>query len=85
KYGGYVYVVSVMKGSPAERSGIHEGDIVEYLGKAPTRDMSLYDAEMLLTSQSGPVEMKVFRTGQSIALAFTPGPMAVPTVESKVL
>ncbi len=40
KYGGYVYVVSVLKGSPAEKSGLSTGDVMEYIGKAATRDMS---------------------------------------------
>ena len=86
KYGGYVYVVSCWKGSPADRSGIATGDIIEYIGKAPTRDMSLYDAEMLLTDVSnGPHEVKLFRAGQSFTVTFTNGPVAAPPVESKML
>ncbi len=86
KYGGYVYVVSCWKGSPADRSGIATGDIIEYIGKAPTRDMSLYDAEMLLTDVSnGPHDVKLFRAGQSFTVTFTNGPVAAPPVESKML
>lgn len=86
KYGGYVYVVSCWKGSPAERSGIATGDIVEYIGKAPTRDMSLYDAEMLLTDVShGPLEVKLFRAGQSVTVTFTNGPVTAPPVESRIV
>ena len=86
KYGGYVYVVSCWKGSPADRSGIATGDIIEYIGKAPTRDMSLYDAEMLLTDVSnGPHDVKLFRAGQSFTVTFTNGPVVAPPVESKML
>jgi carboxyl-terminal processing protease len=85
KYSGYVYVVSVMKGSPAERSGLATGDVLEYIGKAATRDMSLYDAEMLLTDpKSGPIEVKVVRSGQPGKITFTNGPVAVPAVEAKI-
>lgn len=85
KYSGYVYVVSVVDGSPAARAGISGGDIIEYIGKAPTRDMSLYDAEMLLSDATKPVEMKVFRSGQSATINFKPGESAVPAVEAKIL
>lgn len=85
KYGGYLYVVSVLENSPAARTGVATGDIIEYIGKAPTRDMSLYDAEMLLTDQNKPSEIKIFRSGQSATLTFTPGAVTVPAVESKVL
>lgn len=86
KYGGYVYVVSCWKGSPAERSGIATGDIIEYIGKAPTRDMSLYDAEMLLTDvSSGPHEVKLFRAGQSLTVTFTNGPVVAPAVDARMI
>jgi carboxyl-terminal processing protease len=85
KYGGYVYVVSVLKGSPAERAGLATGDVLEYVGKAPSRDMSLYDAEMLLTDpKSGPIEIKIVRAGQSGKVTFTAGPVTVPPVEAKI-
>src|SRR5262245_54546111 len=43
KVSGYAYVVGVLKGSPAELAGIKEGDFIEYVGKVPSRDLSLYD------------------------------------------
>jgi carboxyl-terminal processing protease len=85
KVGGYVYVVSVLEGSSAERSGIAAGDFIEYLGKGPTRDMSLYDAEMLLLGQQGPTELKIFRRGESLTVTFTPGAAQAPPVETKIL
>lgn len=85
KYGGYVYVVSVLKGSPAEKSGVATGDILEYIGKAPTRDMSLYDAEMLLTDSKTPsVEVKIMRAGQSGKINFVGGSVTVPQVEARI-
>lgn len=85
KYGGYVYVVSVLKGSPAERSGLATGDVLEYIGKAATRDMSLYDAEMLLTDpKSGPTEIRIVRSGQPGKVTFTNGTVSIPAVEARI-
>jgi carboxyl-terminal processing protease len=85
KYGGYVYVISVLKGSPGDRSGFATGDVIEYIGKAPTRDMSLYDAEMLLTDpKAGAIEAKIVRAGQSGTVTFNNGPVAVPAVEARI-
>jgi carboxyl-terminal processing protease len=84
KYGGYLFAVSVADGSPAAKSGLATGDIIEYIGKAPTRDMSLYDAEMLLTDAAKPIEMRIFRGGPAM-VTYTPGAPASLEVESKVL
>jgi len=85
KYGGYVYVVSALKGSPAEKSGLATGDVLEYIGKAATRDMSLYDAEMLLTDpKASSIEVKIVRAGQSGTVTFTNGQAMVPPVEAKI-
>ncbi len=86
KYGGYVYVVSVLKGSPADKAGFATGDIIEYIGKAATRDMSLFDAEMLLTDEkAGAIEVKIFRLGQSGKLSFIDGPVVIPAVDARIL
>ena len=85
KYGGYVYVVSVLKGSPADRSGIASGDVLEYIGKAPTRDMSLYDAEMLLTDKKNEsLEIKLVRAGKVGTVTFVNGPVVIPGVDAKL-
>src|SRR5215813_7430965 len=66
KVGGYAYVVAVLKGSPAEQAGVKSGDFLEYIGKVPSRDLSLYDAEQLLNGQAGTtVETRVLHQGQS--------------------
>jgi C-terminal processing protease CtpA/Prc len=41
----YLYVVSVVKGSPADKAGLKAGDVIEYIGTKATRDISLYDAQ----------------------------------------
>jgi carboxyl-terminal processing protease len=85
KYGGYVYVVSVLEGSPADRAGIATGDVLEYIGKAPTRDMSLYDAEMLLTDKKNePLEIKLVRSGQAGKVNFVNGQVTIPAVATRL-
>src|SRR6476620_8092360 len=39
---GYLYVVSVVKGSPADTVGLRAGDVIEYIDGKATRDISLY-------------------------------------------
>jgi carboxyl-terminal processing protease len=84
KVGGYLYVVSVIKGSPAEQAGIMSGDFVEYVGKVATQGISLYDAEMLVGSKQ-PTELKVVRRGLPMTVMFTSGDVAQPALEAKIL
>ena len=48
QYASYLYVISPVKGSPAERAGLRAGDVIEYIDNKATRDISLYDARQLL-------------------------------------
>ncbi len=61
----YLYVVSVIPGSPAEKAGIKVGDSIEYIGDQATRDISLYDSLQLIYGKSGtPVKLRVLRSGE---------------------
>jgi carboxyl-terminal processing protease len=85
KVGGYAYIVSVIKGSPAEQAGIRSGDFIEYVGKVPSRDLSLYDIEQLLSGQPGtPVDFRVLHQGQSRKVTLTRAKLAQPAIESRV-
>ena len=85
KVAGYSYVVAVLKGSPAEQAGIKEGDFVEYVGKMPSRDLSLYDIQQLLSGQQGTsVELRIMHQGQSRKVAITRAKITQPTIESRV-
>ena len=65
KVSGFIYVVAVTKGSPAEKAGLKMGDFIEYLDTLATRDISLYDAEDILTGTAGTeISLKVFRRGR---------------------
>ncbi len=86
KVAGYAYVVSVLKGSPAEIAGLRPGDVIEYIGTRATRDMSLYEARELLIGPSGKeVELKVFREGRSETFKFKLEPFPRPKPEAKVI
>ena len=50
---GYASVVSVVPGSPADKANIGDGDIIETIGPADTRDMSLAMIQLLLEGQAG--------------------------------
>src|SRR5260221_2887742 len=50
---GYVIVISVLPYSPAEKAGIHSGDIFESVAGFTTRDMSVGQALNLLNGPAG--------------------------------
>ena len=63
---GYVLVISVLPDSPAEKAGIHSGDICESIAGFTTRDMSVGQALNLLNGPSGTgVKVAVIRRGRA--------------------
>ncbi|MDQ2834227.1 MAG: S41 family peptidase [Acidobacteriota bacterium] len=50
---GYATVVSVVPNSPADKANLTDGDIIEAIGPADTRDMSLAMIQRMLEGQSG--------------------------------
>jgi S1-C subfamily serine protease len=67
-----VFVVSVERGSPAERAGLHEGDLIVAFGEVPVRGID--DLLRLLTEervgQSAP--LSVIRGTERLTLTVTP-------------
>src|SRR6266404_4103134 len=63
---GYVIVISVLPDSPAEKAGIHSGDIFESVAGFTTRDMSVGQALNLLNGPAGSgVKVGVIRRGRA--------------------
>lgn len=63
---GYIIVVTVLPDSPAEKAGIHSGDIFEAVSGFTTRDMSVGQAINLLAGQPGTgVKVSVIRRGRA--------------------
>ena len=83
---GYLYVVSVIKESPADKAGLKAGDVIEYIENKATRDISLYDARNLLLGEAGSkINLRVLRTGekpQTIAVAR--GTYKIPAPDTKI-
>ncbi|MGA9771624.1 MAG: S41 family peptidase [Blastocatellia bacterium] len=85
KVGGYAYIVTVLKGSPADQIGIKAGDFIEYVGKVPSRDLSLYDIEQLINGQAGTsVELRVLHQGQSRKLTVSRAKVNQPAIETRM-
>lgn len=86
QFQGYLYVISALKGSPAELAGIKSGDVIEYIDTKATRDISLYDARQLVSGDPGtPVNLRVLRPGvKPQTLKVTRGAYKAPPAESRI-
>ena len=63
---GYIIVISLVPESPAEKAGIHSGDIFESIAGFTTRDMSVGQALNLLNGPAGSgVKVGVIRRGRA--------------------
>jgi len=85
---GYVAVVDVLPGSPAEKANIGTGDLIESINNVATRDMPLAYAEQLLRGDSNTkVDVTVLRLRnpdpQKMSLVRANVPY--PEVSSKVM
>jgi carboxyl-terminal processing protease len=83
---GYLYVISAIKGSPADKAGIKPGDFIEYIDNKATRDISLYDARQLVNGDAGStVALRVLRSGEKPqTIKVVRGTYKVPTAESRI-
>src|SRR3954453_19354147 len=82
---GYITIVSVIPGSPADKAGLTTGDFLESIKGIATRDMPLAYAKLLLKGEPGStIELSVLRhkpEPQKITLTRTV--VKLPPVESK--
>jgi carboxyl-terminal processing protease len=82
----YLYVVSVIKGSPADKAGLKAGDVIEYIDTKATRDISLYDSRQLILGEPGTtVALRVLRSGEKPqVLKIARAAVTTPKVESRI-
>jgi carboxyl-terminal processing protease len=82
----YLYVVSPVKGSPAEQAGVRAGDVIEYIDNKATRDISLYDAQQLLNGAPGTeVKLRILRANaRPLTLSVKRGAFKVPPAEARM-
>lgn len=83
---GFLYVISAIKGSPAERAGLKSGDFIEYIDNKATRDISLYDARQLVNGDAGSsINFRVLRAGEKPqTIKVSRGTHKVPSAESRL-
>jgi len=81
----YLYVISVIKGSPAEKGGLKSGDVIEYIETKATRDISLYDAQQLLLGQAGSkINLRILRPGGAQTITVLRGAYKIPEAETRI-
>lgn len=82
----YLYIISVVKGSPADKAGLKAGDVIEYIETKATRDISLYDARQLLLGENGSkVNLRVLRSGaRPQTISVVRGAYKVPEAEARM-
>jgi len=84
---GYITIVSVIPGSPADKAGLTTSDFIESIKGIATRDMPLAYARLLLKGEPGSsIDMTVLRRKpEPQKLTLTRTVIAYPAVESKML
>ncbi len=82
----YLYVISVVKDSPADKAGLRLGDVIEYVESKATRDMSLYDARQMIMGEAGSgVKLRVLRSGaKPQTITVSRGSYKIPPADSRV-
>src|SRR5215204_453574 len=82
----YLYVIAVIKDSPADKAGLKAGDVIEYIENKATRDISLYDARQLIMGEAGSgVKLRVLRAGSKPqTITVSRGSYKIPSAESKI-
>ncbi len=62
--GGFPYVVAPLPGSPAQKAGVHPGDLIDIVDGRPVRNSSLWRVKAALEGPEGShVEIILFRMG----------------------
>ncbi len=82
----FLYVISTIKGGPADKGGLKAGDVIEYIDAKATQDISLYDAQQLLTGDPGTnVNLRIFRSGEKPqTIKVVRGTYKAPAPESRL-
>jgi carboxyl-terminal processing protease len=63
---GYISVISTLPDSPAEKAGLHLGDVLEKIAGFTTGQMAIEQAQLLLTGDPGTtVTLSVIRRGKT--------------------
>lgn len=86
---GYAYVVSVVRGSPAEQGGLRTGDIIEAIDGQVTTEMSSWEASRRLAGKEGTsVQLRTIRGSRRTApsqMELVRRKLAPPEVSARIL
>jgi len=85
---GYAYVIHPIEGAPADKAGVRPGDVIESIEEVSTRDISLLQAEYLMTGNPGStVKLKILRRGRAepLDLTVTRDLVKAPPVKASLL
>jgi carboxyl-terminal processing protease len=84
---GYITVVSVVPGSPADKAALTTGDFIETIKGVGTRDMPLAFASLLLKGEpNSTIDLTVLRRKpEPQKLTMTRAVLTYPAVESKLM
>lgn len=83
---GMVYVLAVRPGSPAERAGVEEGDLIAEIDGRSTRVLPMWEVQQLLAGAQGTeVDLELVRYAESVDTTLTLGAYAEaePTLETE--
>ena len=83
---GQLAIVSLFKDQPAEKAGLHAGDIVLKVDDTPIENMSIYEAISLIRGPAGTsVRLTISREGQeSFEVEIVRARIDIPVVESEM-
>ena len=75
---GYIYVIHPIEAGSSKRAGVRSGDVIETIDGVNTQDISLVQAEYLLSGEIGSeVKLKILRRGR-------PDPAEIIVVREKI-
>lgn len=83
---GMVYVLAVRPGSPAERAGVEQGDLIAEIDDRSTRVLPMWEVHQLLAGAPGTeIDLELIRYAESVDATLTLGAFAeaAPTLETE--